>query len=891
MHDVADPTALRTADARVTPLPRVDRGSPDHPFTEWVNPFLGRRLSQLYLDKHFVRGEGLRLTDAEGREYLDFIAAYGALPFGHNPPDLWQVVADVGARLEPSFVQPSALDAAGELARRLARMAPAGLRFTTFTNSGAEAVEAAIKMCRSRTGRSRILSTVRGFHGKTLGALSATGSPKYQAPFGAPAAGFDTVAFGDLAALGDALDRADGAYAAFLVEPIQGEGGVVEPPAGYLKQAQALCRDAGTLFVVDEIQTGLGRTGAMFASLEEGLTPDVMTIAKALGGGLIPIGACLATEDAYTEDFGLKHSSTFSGSALACRVGIAVLDRLERDDQALVRHAAAVGRSLKDGLEALAARFPRLAIEVRGRGLLLGLRFGVDSDTWPWSLLGYAAEQDKLTPILSSYMLNVEGIRFAPTLTASDVLRIEPPLTVTAAECQQAVEALGRALQVFETGDSGRVFGSLMTGAARAAIPHTTPAPRTRVSRTDGEGRFAFIQHPLDLANLTEFDPSMSGLGPDDLRTFVDDSSGILEPFVANAVRVVSSAGPSIYGEFIVVPRTADQLMGQDGDAMLAEVQRAVELARDRGARIVGLGAYTSPVTRNGLALPDLDVALTTGNSFTALVGLQALRQASHRTGRPMLGRTAAIVGAAGSVGRAAAALLGEDVSRLHLIGNPSADDTAGRLELLRQTSDALCRRWLQASRDGRRFRPGSLAAQVCALGRRRDADDDPRPIVESLERSRGLAVTLGVDQMVADADFVITATNSTRLLVLPEHLKRCAVVCDMSRPANVSPAICESRPDVVVIDGGLVEVPGRVFLGPFGLEPGLAFACMAETMLLALEGRYEHCSLGVLDLDQIMSFGALAERHGFLTAAPRSFGRAIADEEWARWRDHSTTA
>ena len=313
----------RTGAKRVEPsLPSRDERTESHPFAEYVNPFLADKLSRLDMDKRFVRGRGCYVEDREGRRYLDFVAQYGALPFGFNPPEIWEAVQAVRESGEPSFVQPSSLEAAGELARRLVGASPKGLAFATFSNSGAEAVEAAIKLSRAATGRMGILTTMGSFHGKTLGALSATGNPRYQAGFGAPAPDFQTVPFGDIEALEQALERAPDAYAAFIVEPIQGEGGIVEPPPGYLQRAQEAVQRTGALFVVDEIQTGLGRTGAMFACDSEGLAPDVVTVAKALGGGLLPIGATLCRREALTEAFATKHSSTFAGNTLACRVGI-----------------------------------------------------------------------------------------------------------------------------------------------------------------------------------------------------------------------------------------------------------------------------------------------------------------------------------------------------------------------------------------------------------------------------------------------------------------------------------------------------------------------------------------------------------------------------------------
>ena len=221
-----------------------------HLFTEYVNPHLGRLLEAINMDKRFVRGEGCYLYDADGRRYLDFVAAYGALPFGFNPPEIWAALHEVEASMEPSFVQPSALQAAGELAERLVSIAPAGLRYVTFANSGAEAVEAAIKAVRAATGRMGIISCENSFHGKTLGALSATHRRTYQDAFGAPVPGFAKVPYGDLEALERLLAQHPEAFAGFIVEPVQGEGGIVEPPPGYLRAAQELCRRYGVFFIL-----------------------------------------------------------------------------------------------------------------------------------------------------------------------------------------------------------------------------------------------------------------------------------------------------------------------------------------------------------------------------------------------------------------------------------------------------------------------------------------------------------------------------------------------------------------------------------------------------------------------------------------------------------------
>ncbi|MBV8606688.1 MAG: aminotransferase class III-fold pyridoxal phosphate-dependent enzyme [Singulisphaera sp.] len=875
-------------------VPDAPEGRPEgtaeiHPFARHVNPHLADLLAALRLDKRYVRGEGCDLYDHAGRRYLDCIAAYGALPFGYNPPAIWRALRGLRARGEPSFVQPSLLEAAGQLAERLVALAPEGLSRVTFANSGAEAVEAAIKLCRAATGRLGILSTQGSFHGKTLGALSATGNPDYQDGFGAPATAFDQIPFGDVAALRRALADRPGHYAAFLVEPIQGEGGIVEPPPGYLAEARVICREAGVLLALDEIQSGLGRTGDLFACEAEGVVPDVMMLAKALGGGLVPIGAVLCTEEAYTSAFARKHSSTFAGNALACRAGLATLERLTRDDGRLLRQVARNGRRLKRRLEALAARHPHLIAEVRGRGYMLGLRFAVDRDLWPESLLGTAAEQGFFTPIFASYLLNVEGVRVAPTLNGNSVIRIEPPLTFRWRHCEQLLGALERALEAFSRGETGRILKAILEGEPQP--PSTSmggPSPMPRIDPVEGETRFAFLIHPLDVPNYADFDPSLATLGHDDLGRVMRDVATLIDPFVFSRARVTSRTGQAIYGEFITLAWTAAQMAEMPRHEAAAGVRAALALARSRGAQLVGLGAFTSVVTRGGLDVAREGVPVTTGNSYTAVSAAQAVAMALRALGTGFGPHTgAAIVGGSGSIGRAMALLLAEDVGRLVLIGNPDRTAAVARRRLLAVAGD-VCRHLAVRSREGFRFAHGSLGSRLLATGGGCPDPDAPADLflelAARLERAGAFLLTNAIDEVLPLADLVVAATSATNTLIGPRSLRPGAVVCDLSRPANVSAEVAATRPDVLVIDGGVIDLPGRQDIGRFGLGRGQAYACMAETMMLTLAGHLRNTSLGTdLAPEVLRMLRALADRHGFRVAQLRSFGRPLDRAAWDR--------
>lgn len=842
-------------------------------YKKYVNPHLGQMLERLNMNKIFVRGKGCRLYDNENRPYLDMIASYGALPFGYNPVEIWDAIKEVESKSEPSFIQPSSLNAAGELGRLLISIAPESLNAATFTNSGAETVEAAIKLCRAATGRKGILAAYNSFHGKTLGALSATGKPHYQHVFGAPVQDFHYIPYGDAEALEAAfLERPD-YYAAFIVEPIQGEGGIIVPPPGFLSKAQEICKNYNVPFVLDEIQTGLGRTGMMFACETEHVTPDVMLVAKALSGGIIPIGACLCRESLYTEDFALKHSSTFAGNTLACRAGIAALNKLLDNERAIIKNAATCGTYLKDHLLTLKKKYPQLIDEVRGQGLMLGLAFGVTRDTFPNCMLGVMAEQELLLPVIASYLLNVQGVRFAPTLNGSTVLRIEPPLVITKKECDEAILALDKMLDTLVKGSTAHFLGYLIGKILpEPKKDNNKPQGKVSIKNTNIEnGRFAFLVHPVDIQNYSEFDESLSCFNDKELKELVSRLNNIVEPFVISRVQISSPTHKTAVGDFICIPRTAEELLSLPQEQIMSELNSAVQLGVKRGARIIGLGAYTSVVSKAGRLLLDSDAAITTGNSYTVVAAVEAVKKAAVMLNVKPENATAAIVGATGAIGRAISMLVSENFKKLILLGNPRWPVQSKR-RLMRIAAEAVSHLKLLGE-GGYVFQAGTIADlinQQHHCPKAYSPLEDFMEFVEKLEgRNSPFLFSTSIDNHLSLADIVICATSSPQTLVTSGNIKAGAIVCDISRPSNVSPDIRDMRPDVMLFDGGIIEIPGRPYLGwNFGFEHGLAFACMAETIMLALEQHYEHTSIGTdLNLETIDLLRNLSKEHNFKVA------------------------
>lgn len=362
-----------------------------------------------------VSGRGAVVTAADGREYLDLLAGIAVNSLGHAHPAVVSAVSAQIAELghvSNLYVHPEVVRLAERLESLLAVDQPVR---AFFCNSGAEANEAAFKIAR-RTGRSRILAAENGFHGRTMGALAMTGQPAKRAPFEPMPAGVEYYPYGDIAALQALVEQAPADTAAVILEPLQGEGGVVEPPEGFLAEVRQLCTEHGILMIVDEVQTGIARTGAMFAIRKAGVVPDVITLAKGLGGGL-PIGACLGIGEAGELLTAGQHGTTFGGNPVACAAAHAVLDTIESED--LVAHVDRLGKMFAAEIECL--DHP-LIDHVRGRGLLLGV-----------VLTGARAKEVEVAARDAGFLMGATG---------PDVVRLAPPLILTEEQVAQVVAAL-----------------------------------------------------------------------------------------------------------------------------------------------------------------------------------------------------------------------------------------------------------------------------------------------------------------------------------------------------------------------------------------------------------------------------------------------------------------
>jgi ornithine--oxo-acid transaminase len=413
-----------------------------------LNPQLGRILRTLGFDKEWVSGRGSYLIDRQGHEYLDLLSGYGVFSLGRSHPYVKEQLAKVLAADTANLPQLGVSTLPGVLAEQLIARAPESLDGVVLTSSGTESVETAIKLARGATGRPRIIYCDHAFHGLTLGSLSVNGNEEFRERFGPLLPGCDPVPFGDLDALQAELDR--GEVAAFLVEPVQGKG-VHLPPDGYLQKAQELCHAAGALLICDDVQVGLGRTGRFFTSDHWGLEPDIVTIAKALSAGYVPVGAVLASRQVLNAVFdsmerGVVIGSTFGGNDLAAAAGLAAIEVIERDG--LVDRAARMGDLLLDLTRPLTSRF-EIVREIRGLGLIWAIELGPPAGKAArrlWDMI------ERRQPGLFAQLVTVPLFRDHRILTQvaghhMNVVKALPPLVIEEDDIRRFASALEDVLE------------------------------------------------------------------------------------------------------------------------------------------------------------------------------------------------------------------------------------------------------------------------------------------------------------------------------------------------------------------------------------------------------------------------------------------------------------
>ncbi len=394
-------------------------------YKEYVNPFALRMLKNASLDIIEDKREGASVWDISGKKYIDCVTGAGIFNVGRRNPEVVEVLKKALDKYDMgSWI--SLFRERGLLAKKLAQITPGDLKFSLFCCGGGEAIEVAIKLARAHTDRTEILCMENGYHGVTGFALPATGRDVYKTPFLPLVPGYRHIPFNTLQAAEAAVNENT---AAILLEPIQGEGGIIPADDDYLRGLRRLCDEKNILLIFDEVQTGFGRTGKMFAAEHSGVAPDIMVLAKSLSGGLYPLSCAVFTEE--ISDFLTAHPfiiiNSFGGTSLACLVALAAIEFIEKNN--LPRNAAERGAQFKTGLQALQQKYPELIIDIRGKGLMLGVEF----------------PEESIGPRMA-YQLKKNGVISIYTFNNPRIIRIMPSLVITKEEVQTVLEAFDHSL-------------------------------------------------------------------------------------------------------------------------------------------------------------------------------------------------------------------------------------------------------------------------------------------------------------------------------------------------------------------------------------------------------------------------------------------------------------
>ena len=749
-----------------------------------------------------------------------------------------------------------------------------------------------------------LLALKGGFHGKTTGAVQLTHNPLFRypmEPFGIPTRFIPTdivaleaeVYAGREELLKLTLNQGqpelnlmpwNHVLGCFL-EPLQGEGGIKPTPSDFLLRCRELADTEDFVLILDEIQCGMGRTGSFYYSEQLGVAGDYYLLAKSLGGGLSKIGALIIRKDKYCTRFGEIHSSTFAEDELSA--GLALESILLLEEENLMHRASVLGNYLLKGLKDLQNKYPKIMVDVRGTGLMLGVEFA-DLARSPSPALQMLSKQNLLGYILTGYLLHEHGIRVAPTLSAPRCLRLEPAVTITEQNCNLLLQALEKLCEVLQ----------------KANIFHLT---RFLIGRSDGDEAITNFNHPLDWDAYDSETPQVAfaghfiqahhmqlwdrgfGLFTDkELNNYMQRVYLHLEPEIYDRRTIYSITGQKVQLNFIGICVSSQQMyhhLRSDLAPMQKQMDQALETAATAKCQVLGLGGYTSIVTTNGQSLqPDL-MAITTGNALTVGMGWRAIRLAAEKQGIDLAQSCFAAIGATGNIASVYSELMAEDVPELILIGRPGSE--ARLMKVAKQIYQQAWKRIQSALAGGQSETLKGVAKVIFSHPAYRFFQDSPELTSEqmaelhlALQKSEARPpIRLETDMLhLHEAQLILGASNTPEPLIHPDLISSSApvVICDISIPQDTDPEVLQLA-QVQVIQGGVVQIEKspNFHIGGIPLETGLSFACMAETILMGLEGIQTHYSYGRINRKQVKDMLTIADKHGF------SLGRARIEDSY----------
>lgn len=742
------------------------------------------------------------------------------------------------------------------------------------------------------------ISAEKGYHGKTLGALGVTWNPGFREPFlGEVGPTFISTDPEDLEAQlksgmyflllprlnfkGEIEIRevAFNRFAGLLLEPIQGEGGIRPFPASFLQQARKLCDQYQVPLILDEIQSGTFRTGNFLASSASGVAADYYLLGKALGGGIAKVAAVLIHQNTYHESFGLLHTSTFSEDGFSSLISAKSIDLLATKADEIKQK----GSQLKARLAALKTRFPGVVKEVRGSGLMLGIEFRGyrESANLGFQLL---ARTGYLSYVYAGFLLNKWQVRVGAPLSCPNTLRIQPPVCIEGPEMDRLIAGLEDLCRILELQDLYKLIEFTLPPEDRGLREQPADFRQAAIQRVEvpeGVTQVGFVSHFIDENTVHTSIPSLQGLNRERIEYLLDRILPISEPIILGSLLVTGATGKQVHltlaGLCVTSGMCRNAMQNQQVEPIKELIHKAVEtLAGEEKVKVVGLGQYTSILTQNGKTIPNAGVTLTSGNSYTTWLGVQALQETTLQRKQDLRTQTVAIVGAAGNIGSVYARIMVRFSGKVWLVGSPGKDG-------LRKTGKVVREIYLEAFRclKARKGVPeGQLEAFLVNTQTWKQLCDQQvmvsgGQLLDALKAEPGLALPLlpAPDlSILKQCDWTVVATNAAEPFLGTAHFSPGASICDISVPTNCKPELWSNPAQLTVIPGGVAVLPNQESFPITGypLAKGQIFGCLGETLLLGLESDRPPGSYGRIQVGQVEQMGTLARKHGFTLFIPQ---------------------
>ncbi len=748
-----------------------------------------------------------------------------------------------------------------------------------------------------RSQRPIIIAQKGSFHGKTTGSLTVTENPFYRTPFGLDSDYVVFVKRNDADELSNVFDRAlrtipipllntDNqivlspleicAVSACFLEPIQGEGGIKPLAGSYLRHCRELTQQHRAPLVIDEIQCGMGRTGSFLCATHSDITPDYLLLSKSLGAGIAKISAMLIEQGQYIEDFGLLHTSTFAEDDFSCAIALEALAVI--DDDGLAERAKSTGRRLMASLIDLVHEFPDVLCKASGKGLMLGLKFRsmVDNGSSSIRLL---ARGELLGYVISGYLFHLHRIRVAPSLSNGSVIRIEPSAYIGDVQCSKLIDGLRDVCNVLRKQQSHLLLQYIVN--RREANISALHKDYREVNRpippeTTSHKKIGFIGHFIDHRDIALWDPAFENFSAEEQKAFLDKVYSILSPDHTDEIDIESLNGEKVRLIFSGICATSQHFdtawRSRHIAPLRGKVQQAVDMLTEMGCQIIGLGAYTSIITKNCEMLRQRGTALTSGNSLTVGIGLEALKSAAEDLGINWSDARFSVIGATGNIASTYSALAAESVASINLIGR--SETALKRLQRLANKIYADALNTLLLPEDV--AFPTGISRQLIGTGLLNAARSRPAELgvidwysLAIEEMGTAAPVLISADlKSVSLSNAVLCASNASYPVLLASHLgPHPTAICDISIPSDVHPSIYEQRKETVkVVKGGNVKIMTNPNFRLKGCAnaPGQVFACMAETILLGLTGIGGHYTYGPVVKRNVCKIMELSRFHGF---------------------------